>query len=351
MRQPSAWAARALLAALLLLRLALHFLLYRSGFIALTADEFGRTIAAATWLRSPEWYGSGAWLPLYNYLLGGALAIKWELLWLPRLIAILSGLLAILLIARLTTTLFSNRTMGLVSALLLAVNPVHLWLSSTGLTEGPVITLTLAALWAFVRYVSRRRLRALVLAAASLAVANGLRYETWVISLLFAAGVAYVWQRDRRSGWQLPLLALIPFLFPMIWLFGAFMESGSPFSFMGEITGYKRQWYGATADYGLYLRTFWRIDPYLLIFGLVALAKALGDNRRTLSVWWYGAIVTLPLFIYILLHGGQPEPTGNALRYLAQYAIVFYPALSYLLVRAVSRTGRAVIAPSSRLPM
>jgi hypothetical protein len=39
---------------LLIARLGLQALLYRSGFEALTSDEFGRTVLAARWAQQPQ---------------------------------------------------------------------------------------------------------------------------------------------------------------------------------------------------------------------------------------------------------------------------------------------------------
>jgi hypothetical protein len=63
-----------------LLRFVIQIALYRSGFIALAADDFGRAIVAARWSVHPTRIWPGVWLPLHAYIIGTALHFRWDLL-------------------------------------------------------------------------------------------------------------------------------------------------------------------------------------------------------------------------------------------------------------------------------
>lgn len=328
------------LALLLSLRLFIQLAVYKAGFISLTADEFGRTIAAAIWSQHPTFELHGIWLPFHTYLIGTALLVKWELLWVPRLITILMGLATIVLMYLLASSLFESRKAGLISAFLLSVNPAHIWLSGAPLTEMPNAMLVLAAMYAFSLYLKSSKRSYLFTAACILAVANGFRFESWLISLMFTLtllgmGLFRMIKRKIQTGEMLNLVmaACIPWLFPLGWVAGNYIETRNPFYFSDVVRDYNLLWYGHEISYTRYLDTFLKIDPYLTFLGLAGVISSYLLNKRSKAVQWYVAVTILPLVAYILLQGGQTQPPGNYIRYFAQFTFLFYPALGYLWVR------------------
>jgi len=181
-------------------RLALHVLLYRSGFMALTADDFGRIVVAGQWAQQPHAIWQGPWLPLHTYVFGSLLRLDWDLLYLPRVISIGVGLGAIVLMYQLAARLFGRPLIGLLSAFLLAVNPVHLWLSSTPLTEGPYILLVLGAMSSMALDLEEHKPNRLYLSAVLLAFAGGIRFEGWLVSAAFSIWVLGRTLLLRRRG-------------------------------------------------------------------------------------------------------------------------------------------------------
>jgi hypothetical protein len=325
---------------LLSLRLVIQLALYKAGFISLTADEFGRTIAAAIWSQHPTFELHGIWLPFHTYFIGTALLIKWELLWLPRLITILMGLASIVLMYLLASSLFDSRKAGLVSAFLLSVNPAHIWLSGAPLTEIPNAMLVLAAIYAFSLYLKSSKRSFLYTAACILAVANGFRFESWLISLMFSLtllglGLLGIIQKKIHAREMLNLIvaAFIPWLFPLGWVVGNYLETQNPFYFSDVVRDYNLLWYGREISYTRYLETFLKIDPYLTFLGVAGVISSYLLNKRSQAVKWYVAVSVLPLVAYILLQGGQPQPPGNYIRYFAQFSFLFYPAFGYLWVQ------------------
>jgi hypothetical protein len=339
MRLSSQNKTRLALILLLLFRLFTQLALYRAGFISLTADEFGRTIVAAAWSKHPVMVWNGVWLPFHTYLFGTALLIKWELLWMPRLVTILIGCVSIVLMYFLASSLFESQAAGLISAFLLSVNPAHIWLSATPLTEMPNATLVLAATWSFGVYLKNSKRVWLFIAAGALALANGFRFESWLISALFtlivlSKGFLWVIRRKNQPGETLFLViaACIPWVFPLGWMIGNYIETQNPFYFTEAIRAYKLQWYGQDVSYRKYVETFLRMDPYLAILGILGILVCLLLNKRSKAIQWYVAATAIPLAVYILLSGGQVEPPGNYIRYLAPFAFLFYPSLGYLLI-------------------
>lgn len=319
-------------------RLIIHAVLYQRGFIALTADEFGRTFIAAEWATHPSFIWNGIWLPFHSYLFGSALLVKWELLWLPRLISLLVGGLSILLMYWLTLRLFGNRLVGLISAALLSLNPAHIWLSSVPLTEIITTAFILAALWAFVAYLQQAQPRHLLYAASALLLANGFRFEPWLFSILFSLTLlgmtAFRLVRRKitlRGSWLPTCAALIPWLVPLAWVLGNYIATHNLFFIFEVVTTYNLKWYGEAIAYGNYLKTFWKIDPAITILGLPAILLSLRQHKSSTWVRWYAAACLMPLAAYLLLQAGHVQPPGNYIRYLALFLFLFYPIAGYLI--------------------
>lgn len=327
---------------ILIVRLLIHIALYHAGFIALTADDFGRTIVAAEWSKHPTWIWNGLWLPFHSYLLGSILKIYWELLWMSRFVAIVFGLVSIVFMYLLAQQLFNNHIIGLVSAGLLSVNPLHVWLCSVPLTEGISSTLVLIGIWAFIGYIIKAKMNYLLLAGLMFGLANGFRFESWVVSFIFSG--LLIWQSfsdhlKKQNVWVF-LLACLPWLFPAMWILGNYLTTGDPLAFASGIREYKRQTYGQIVSYWNYVSTFLRIDPYVTILGLGGLVVCLRTEVKFWAKLSYVIFTLVPLGVFIGLHGGQLEPLGNYLRYLAPFSFFFYPALSYLLFAGVQKVRK-----------
>lgn len=327
------------LALIVCARLGLQVLLYRVGFVSLTADDFGRAVVAGRWAQQPYIIWHGAWLPFHMILVGSALRLVWDLLWVPRTVNILFGTVSILLIYGLSKALFSDRRIGLVAALLLAFNPAHLWLSSGMLVEIPYLALLLGCMFSFVIFLQRSRLGYLFLSAVLLGLANGFRFEGWMVSLFFSLylvwlGITRFIHRQSKLSTAIVfwVAALIPFIFPALWVAGSYYQTGDPFQFLSVIRAYKLIWYASQRSYFNYLITSWQIGWPIVILFFPALAVCIHRYGKSQAVCWYLGIILAPLALFLFLHGGQVEPPGNYIRYLTPFLCVFIPLLSMLMV-------------------
>lgn len=340
---------------ILLFRIIVQVALYHAGFLSLTADEFGRTVLAANWSRNPVIYWSGLWLPIYTYLLGTLLKVHWDLYNTSRLLVYLSGGASLVLMFMLASQLFNSWKVGLVSCFLLAVNPVHIWLSSTPLTEMLHAMLVIASLWAFTLYLKNFRRLYLYASACLIALASGIRFEAWLISSIYSLALvtlaALAFTR-KQKGYPIIIrdvvLALIViWVFPIAWIIGNFTSTGNPLYFLDAIKDYKILNYGNNVSYAREVETWFRIDPFLVVLAVPILALIFLKNRKAPEALVYLVVVTVPFAIYLFLHGGQPEPPGNYLRYSALFVFLFYPGLGYLLNSGVtllkSRTASTIL--------
>ncbi|HEY1013987.1 MAG TPA: phospholipid carrier-dependent glycosyltransferase [Herpetosiphonaceae bacterium] len=334
------------LALILLGRLLLQIQLYRGGFLSLTADEFLRVELAARWARAPRLIWSGVWVPFHEYMFGALLRLRWDLVYLPRYATMAFGFLSIALIYAIALRLSRSPAAALLSALLAAANPAHVWLSSTPLTEMPYVACVLLAMLGLARYAEERRPGWLWLGAGALACAQGLRFEAWVVAAAFAGLLWLGAARDRSAapgerGWRRAALATaLLAAFPAAWMAGSYLALGDPLASIGMATQYKADWYGPGKDYARYATTLLRLDPLLLPTLLLGgLALLVWKDRRREHAW-LAALVFAPIAAFVALHGGQPEPSGNDIRYLAALTLPGY-----------AFAGMALLAAARRLPL
>jgi hypothetical protein len=323
---------------ILLGRIIIHALLYQSGFNALTADDFGRIIIAAHWSQSPEPALGGYWLPFYSYLFGTLFWIIWDLLWAPRIVAIIFGLVSIVIMFLITEELTQNRRLGLIAAILLAINPAHIWLSSTPLPAVIHFTLVLAALYCLIRYLKYEIRYCLYAGGLLFFLANGVRFEAWIMALVFSLTLAiklgYLYKVNTLSRTQMVDLTIgifLPWILPTIWIIHSYVSTGEPLASIAAIRTYKMRWYGSNRSYLNYLTTFLKIDPFttvLIPLGLFTFLRY-GETRTVRLL--YIAVTILSVGVFVILHGGQSEPPGNSIRYLSPYLFLTLPIAVYFL--------------------
>ncbi len=197
-------------------------------------------------------------------------------------------------------------------------------------------------------YLKIGRARYAYLSAIMLALGNGFRFESWMVSLVFSlyliGEMAYhLWRRDmdwRRVG-HCAIAAGLPWLFPLAWIVGSYVATGDAVNFLRDVQVYKLTWYGPHRSYGYYLETFWRIDPYATVLGVFGLIFCLSRARASRAGSWYTTMTVVPFLIFAGLHGGQLEPPGNFVRYLAPFEFLVYPALAGLIVLGINRVARS----------
>jgi hypothetical protein len=340
---------------LLAAKIILIISLYRSGFISLTADDFGRVISAVDWVRQPFLFIPSAWLPFLTFLNGLLLKVVWNFLWTPRIFSISVGLGSIVLAYFLARLLFDDPAVGLLCAALLVVDPLHSWLSATTLTELPHAALMLGASLAFVTYLKKHQLSTLVALTICLTIANGIRLEAWVYSAIFSltlAGLTFIeWRNHTPFRRLLPLIlaAIIPCIVPFTWMVLCTISTGNPLYSLQYAQFWKALWYGNSSDFGAYFRFFFKTDPFLTIASPLFFIGLILFRRKSSPIFWYlCAVALLPFLVFIIMHGGRTEPSGNWLRYLAPYIFLMYPLFAWFLIVLSRRLlgGRRILSYS-----
>lgn len=323
----------AALSSILVGRLLLQFALHQAGFIALTADEFGRTVIAALWAQHPTPILSGFWLPFHTYLLGSVVALGGDWWITVGLFTVILSVCSLILMFRLGNLLDDTCHVGLLSAFLLALNPVHLWLSAVPLTEIAVFTGLITFVVAYLCYMHAETPRYLWLSVAALAISNGIRYEAWLWSLLFSGSLVLQCIRTatKRHRSELAFAAIVPWIIPLCWVIGNAWQTGDPFYFYTFTTAYERTWYGAERNYAAYAAHLVRIDPFLIALSIVGLGLLFVTRRQERVVRSYVIMAVVPFLLFIVVQGGMRVPEGQMYRRFALFMWFLYPLMAYCL--------------------
>jgi hypothetical protein len=218
----TAFAARALLA-----WWAVH-----SGYVEYNADGFTRSLRGYEWLIAPRWEVS-VWPPLQSWLYGGVLWLWDDIYLAPRVMNFTLGLGAITLLFGAAALLAGWRA-GLIAAVLVALLPLEVWLSISGMSE-PLFhfLIALGALGA-VAWWLRVREWPLLVAGVAFGLASAVRYEGWFYVAAFIALVACAWLLDRRD-WRYPAAAAaLAMVFIGVWLQQNAQIHGDPISFVRQ---------------------------------------------------------------------------------------------------------------------
>lgn len=338
----AAWAV-AIFLAIVLWRIFATIRLYDQGFNSVSADDFGRMIDAANWSKQPYGLWYGPWLPFHSYFFGSILRLHWDLLWMPRVIMVVLGICNLFVVYLLTLRLFRNRLAGLVAAFALSLNPAHLWLSSTPLTELITHALILLAILFLVIYIQDAKVIWVFFSAIVFAIATGFRFEAWLFTAIFSVIVTvFVGRRIIRKEQSLkqsliPIIsACLPWAFPLMWLLGNHIYTGDAFFFLSFVRDYKATHYGNNIIPEVYGELFLRLDPYLVRASAFAIAWATiirGFSKGKLA---YLLMAVVPASVFLWMGGGQSEPMGNYIRYYGPFLFYLYPYLGIFLIGLVS---------------
>jgi 4-amino-4-deoxy-L-arabinose transferase-like glycosyltransferase len=150
------------------------------------ADSFARVLLARrviddwTLVPSATWLPGHLWILAFPYGLGLS-----DQLW-PRLLTALFGTATVALTYLLGKELFGRRG-GLVSATLLAFNPLHVRLSVVSMSETMFLAFLALALWQYLAYLKDGGPRALAVGALAMNLACAHRMEGWLVLPLLLA--------------------------------------------------------------------------------------------------------------------------------------------------------------------
>ena len=339
---------------LILATIVLQLMLYMTGYSAFSPDDFSRPLSAAFWLRDPKidlgmdgWLGlaGSGWLPFSDYVFAAGLAIHPDLFVTPRVVNLIVSSLAVVSVYLLGRELF-GRAAGLATAFLFTFQPWHVWLGMSGMSSDlpSVVLIPLFGLY-LIRWLRTDEPKALVAAAAALAVANGFRYENWLFAGVFSAVVVLIgaarWRQHRLTRSFLLSAAgavLLVNALPVAWMAGSYAAYGDWLPAMHGINAFMVSF---TAGQTSHVETQMAIPlmavgsfPFELVLSIGGMLFA--DSYRSRPLRLYIAVIIATALAFAVMFGGQLAAWLHLARSLLGFVVLALPFAGLLVVRLLT---------------
>lgn len=250
-----------------------------------------------------------------------------------RFLPFVFGVLAVPLVYRLGKTLFDVRT-GLLAAVLLAVNPLHIWLSREARMYGLLIFLTIAGMLGFWLALHKNRLRDWAALAVIHAVVFNLHYFSLWLPVIQFAVILSQFRRYYRQFRRWAVVQFISGLALLPWLVATARREvqtfGIGFLVKPDIVDLPLSLWNFAVGYSLWWG--WPVAAISLGFCTIALVNGLrlrpGRFRRAqlMLVWW----MFLPLVMVWIISQRRSF-------YADRYLSFVLPGLVLLLAAGVFR--------------
>jgi hypothetical protein len=212
----------ALVAALLL-----HALLLAAGFERLSNDDSARVLMALE-LTPGNALEPWIWPPLHRIVLGLALNLHHDVVWVPRLLSVGLALLLLVALLLLARRISSDPLVALATALLALVSPYRLLLGSVPLADILMLPLLVLAAERVLAWLQGARAGALLAGCALVGAATAVRYEAWFVACTLGLTLAWRWWRgDRVSFGLLAAAGVLLCAFPVFWVVNSWAWHGS----------------------------------------------------------------------------------------------------------------------------
>lgn len=304
-------------------------------FFAIAADDLHRTLYA--WeVTQGRLVPSDLWPPLQFWVEALALRFYPHVLTVPCLVNSMASGGTLACLAWLGRTLGLENEGMILSVVLAATIPWFVWLSVSGLAEPLFIFCIALAYGGVAHWRGSGRGWGLWTAALGLLAAGMLRFDGWGHSASFSLALAWMWWQasPRPCGWL--VAALVPWLFPIVWLARQYARFGDPCWF-SKVT--RDAWLASYGALSLETRLTWQIKDLWAVAGVsvpIALAGLWVIRRRRgavlLSCMWCGS------FAFLMVGTWSHTITqANPTRLVVVHALLLSPLAALALQKASER--------------
>lgn len=343
-RAASAEARRSViyLGALVLLKIAIQTLLYRRGFISVSADEFSRGIRAAQWALQPRLdilEMKEVWLPFEKYLNGLLLLVWPDVMLAPRATVFVASCLVLIGLFVLAYHLFGKFSVAALASLFVIFQPWYAWLSGTPMLEMYYLACFVGGLVFLVMWLKEECRGYWFWAGCCFMLASGFHVQSWiminVVNLLTMVDLyRYVRQKQYGRVWRLLGFCFLGNALIIAFVIVGFTRTGYLFDFLAEHTSYSKWFY---SGYNVSVLEKLLYYPKLVIqyssgvfwvLVVVALAFLWRDQDRR---WRFFplAVAALVLIVSSVMNVLSAPPTAAPGRYSLFYMLMLSPYLAY----------------------
>jgi len=335
-----------------LARTATTLLCWWSGFRAISDDDYSRVVIAARFAHHPSPDPSGtSWLPVPFWLYGVPMALFGDSLLVARVVAVLLGAAAAVLVWLAGQWLGLSERAALGGALGAVLLPYGAWLATATIPEAPASALLLLGSVCLVR--PEPKLRAW--GGLALGAACFCRYEAWAPALLFGVLTMVDALRTRQRWlWLAAGFAVAPIA---LWLLHGVVHHGDALFFVTRVRQYQAA-LGAPA-HG-WATAFWRtpfavvrFEPELCAITAVALGLSLRKGVSPFGPHAWRPLAALGMLVVFLVAADATGGTATHHPERSLLPVFWFLALlaAGLVTRLASEGERPWLLPALALPL
>jgi hypothetical protein len=335
------------LSGLMMVRLIIQALLYRQGFISVSADEFARGLRALDWSQNPRFTPAAdlidAWPPFEMYINGPMLLLMDDVLLAPRITVFIASCLLLAALFFLVRYLFNGLTAALAISLV-AAQPWTIWLSGTPMLEMYFLACFVGGLYFIMVWLHQQRRYYWLYAGLLFFLASGFHVQSWVlINLvnLFTCLFCYQFVRQGKIKLVVRLLAfwVLGNSYIIFWGVAEYIMTGQVFAILSSHTFYSLWFYDGynvpTIEKLLYFpRIVWStIAPLLWLFAGIGLLSGWRDSERLTLRMLPLLLAGVTLLWASIFNMASGPPSAAPDRYMFLYLLLLSPYMAYGIYR------------------
>lgn len=288
------------LGGLLVLQVLIYMWARKTGFTAISDDDYARVVISQSFAAAPTWDPSGtSWLPFPFLHQGVAMMLFSATLDFARIWAFVCAISATFVLYAAVKRCRVRVPLAFAAAAGGALLPTAVYLSTATVPEYLTAALVVFALTTLLE--SDSRSRAFTLGGSFLLLATASRYEAWPIAFVFASLRLLDAIKARSPG---PLWSVgLALFFPGLWILHGIVDHGNAFFFVKRVVDYKNALGGSAsgAEAGLaYFKALFLAEPEA-IFVTISLTLLAVTKRHVEIMHGRWLRAWLPLLVMLLV--------------------------------------------------
>lgn len=334
---------------LIFAKLIFQLVVLNSGFIAISGDDFFRSLISNEWSKSPFFAttsigdASVLWLPMHFWLVGSILRVFSNFWLAPIFVNIVFSLLSIVALYFLFRALFSKKIAFYATALASCLT-WQIWTGNSGISTPVYQFFIITGLYFFIiRNDWKKSAWPVVLASFSFAFANAIRPEAWFFTSVFLILLfisMFAPREHRISWWVFAGAVIITMSFILFWFVYNFIHYQDVFHFV-RLSQVNYQFEAGQLDSPMlralmYPALIVILAPILSIYFCLSLFRCLKEKNKKLVDY---VIFILGNICLLIISGSIGIGTNSTpQRYVIIYVVLFCPLAVYFVFKLKSKS-------------
>ncbi|MDD5360700.1 MAG: hypothetical protein PHN88_01100 [Ignavibacteria bacterium] len=318
---------------LISVKILFQIIVYNSGYMWLSSDDYCRTVKSYEWLQKPVIY-SGVWLSPHFWINGFLMIFIKDIYFAATFTNFIFSTLTVYYFFKICLLVF-DRWNAVISTLIFIFFPFQVWLSISGLPESIHFFFIIGGIYYALMYkINNGKILTLFTAAVFFAFGNIFRYEGWLFSVVFIVYICYielVLKKGKERNFTAAAISFLSLITIVWWLLQNLKD-------YGDILYFAKETNKIYEDFGT-AKVFQKVVQYpIFIFYIAPITSffaikvtydcILGFFKKKTDVTYLSIFVFLNLAQLILLMFQGLIGTGGTnmiSRYIVINAILFIP--------------------------